>query len=68
MRLALIEMKWVPLHSNTTSSIHHKWKEIDDVVCKQPMENYRGPTPTKCPIDLKDNSIPLETFLEERRR
>ena len=25
--------------------MHRKWKGIIDTVCKQPMENCRGPTP-----------------------
>ena len=54
MHLALIETKWVPLHSNTTS------KDAPQVE-KKLMMSYgnnqwkiiRDQLPTKCPIDLK---------------
>jgi hypothetical protein len=50
--LALHESKQVALHSksNTTSKLHHKWKEIIVLYAKQQMENHRGTTSTKVPL------------------
>ena len=45
--------KQVALYSNSNSTSEHtsqyKWKGITDFVCKQPMENHRGPTPNESP-------------------
>jgi hypothetical protein len=35
-------------------SMHHKWKEFIDIVCKQPIEIHRGPTLDRKPLELKD--------------
>jgi hypothetical protein len=35
----------------------HKWKEMIDMYPKHPMENHKDQHSTKCPIQLKDNSI-----------
>lgn len=43
--------------------MHHKLKNYIDTVCKSPMEIHRNLLPTKCPVELKDNSnVWLDAF------
>ena len=35
--------------------MHHKWKEIVDIVCKTFIEHHRGQLLTEIPTELKDD-------------
>ena len=47
IRLLFIQIQTLP------PSMHHKWKEIIDIVCKTTNKIIGEQLPTKSPIDLK---------------
>ena len=54
-RLLFIQIQALP------PSMHHKWKEINDFVCKTTSRKSQETSPGETPIELKDNCIVDET-------
>ena len=42
--------------------MHHKCREIIDIVCKTTNGNIRDQLPTKSPIEFEDNSIVMKPW------